>query len=1153
MATQAPPRGSSTGPSGGAAPREAHRIRTRRAVLGALAVLAALLALVTAASLPFAPVRHDRPVVTWPQDPAAPVSTSLLLVAHRPAALWVPTTCATARAAQDRGDGLLLSTMRPQSAQAAPQGLVWTVGGDRTRLVVAGQVLDDSPLPAGDCSLAVVTTDDGTGVQLQRDGQDVGEPSAVLPEVDTLATSLRALDAAAGEQLSATVVVNDEFASSPTPVKTALVVALLLSGVVCLVCVGLLDAPRRRQRPGGGGGRAWAARLRPRPADVAVAVLVVAWTVLAPMTDDDGYYAAMARNVAASGYVGQYYQLYDQSFVPLTWPWYALSWWTSVADTSLGLRVPAAVLGLATWWGLRRCADLLLGEHPRWGERGVAGRGGRISGRATALLALAFATAWTPYVMGVRPEAVSAAASTAALTGVLITLRTGRRLPLALAVVAAALSCAAHPTGAVAVAPLLATAPLLWRRLRSSRPLVTAARVLMVVAPGAMASAAGFADGTARDFVRGREVFKAVEEPLTWTQEIRRYEFLLNEGIPMGAYAKRTVVLLALLSLLLSLLLVAAARARRLHEGPAVSAPGTALATSALAVTATTVLLAFAALWVTPSKWTHHFGSLAGTVPLLLTALVLLGPDLARRALPSRGGGAVGVAAISGVVVVAAVSMSGGNLWPYALYLGLPHPGVSPYLSVVQLRSPLWWVLGALVAAGALALWQRRPAARAAVVVDSGRGDGGTAGSGAGDVADGEGRRATDAPDTAPTALALRTAGVTAVALMAVSTTYLVGSFAIAAAVTTGSYSPGAALLTDPGDERCGLAGAVSVVDDAAATSLDAAPGLAATASSTPRDAFTEGAGWWRGDPPPGTGAARTPLWGSLTGGDVATGELVTPWYSTGGALAGDGAGGAVTVLASGNLLAGGGNVLVAEYGVLTGPPGPGGGVRVTTVEPLLDDASTTEWRHLRLGDEGDPDPGPDAEVGTADDPEPVPLPAAATARTEVLAEGYVYDQDAAATADVVRLRAVDGSAGGGGWLAVGAPSVAPVTTMAELVPGDAVVAVNWQRSYLFPCQDQVLTAHGISARPTWAVLYGERSFEGIGDSVWQPGRGGLFAQVPEAATMTQLSSELTDTPEVGWGQLARIEWPYAADAYDLELLPEVAAGTDGPSAPALG
>ena len=1124
--------------------------RSRRGLLTAVALLGALVALACAAALPFAPVQRQVPVVTWPQAADAPVTTTLGLVSHAPVSLRVETTCATARAAAQRGGDVLFSTMDPTSPRAAQQGVLWWVDGDELRLDVAGTTVDSSPLPVGDCTLALVTVPvrfdprrakpgagpgtasdagAGSGLQLRRDGADVGDPVPGMPETDTLATGLTSLDAGAGERLSVALAVNDEFASSPTPLKLVLVALLLVAGLSVLVCLGLMDRARRAVPGRGADGRRapprWRATLRPRWPDAATVVLALLWTPLAPMTDDDGYYAAMARDVVHSGYVGQYYQLFDQSFVPLTWPWYALSWWEQVADTPLGLRLPALVMVLATWVFLRRSADLLLGDHPRWGRaRGGSLTGGVLRSRAVWLLALAYAAAWTPYVMGVRPEAVSALGSAIALVGVLTTVRTGRMLPLSLGVVAAAMAAASHPTGAVAIAPLVAGLPAAWRAVRTSRLWLTLVRVVLVVAPGAMATAAGFADGTLYDFVRGREVFKAVQVPDAWTDEWIRYGFLLNPNIPMGSYAKRVTVLVALLAVVAALLLVAAARGRRLADD---------LGARALAVAGTTALLGFVALWVTPSKWTHHFGALSALTSLVLLAVLLLGPDLARRALASRGGGAVGLGVVAAVVAVAAVSMTGQNGWAYSWALGMPRYGPSPYVDVVSFSSPLTWL--AVAGAVAVVLWllarrrarQTTPGARA----DGARPAPATVGV---------------APRPSP---ALVTAAVTTVVLLAVSTAYLVGTFAQAAVLTSGTYSPQASRLLDPLDRRCGAAGAISVVDDRRAAALAPAGAVPAGgagpsgadavavgggAASAPADAFTAGdGGVWVGDPaPPVPGAAQ--VWGSLAGGNTSVGELTTGWYDLDGAMSDPGRR-AVTALVTGNLLAEDGNAVVAEYGVRRS-----GGVRTTTAQEIGDGVSSTEWRTVRLGG---PVPAP-----TPERPEPALVPQVTGADGEPLR----YRPRLAEGAEVVRLRAVDAATGPGGWVATSAPTVAPMTTVERYLPRRAVVATSWQMAYHFPCQRQVAITRGITDRPAYAALWGAGPLEGAGDSVWQPGRGGLYSQVSEAATLTRLESGFTDAPGTRWGQLVRIDWPDAADAFDVTLVPQTTSGLDGPALPDL-
>ena len=39
----------------------------------------------------------------------------------------------------------------------------------------------------------------------------------------------------------------------------------------------------------------------------------------------------MAANVPFTGYVANYYQLYNQGFTPFTWIYYVLSWWQTAS------------------------------------------------------------------------------------------------------------------------------------------------------------------------------------------------------------------------------------------------------------------------------------------------------------------------------------------------------------------------------------------------------------------------------------------------------------------------------------------------------------------------------------------------------------------------------------------------------------------------------------------------------------------------------------------------------------------------------------------------------------------------------------------------------------------------------------------------------
>jgi len=872
-------------------------LRLLTLALGAVCLLAGL-------ALPLAPVERDRPVVTWPQDPAAVESTALPLTAYRPAALDVAVGCAAVAEVAAAGGGTVLATVDPAHPSARAEGLVWEVDEGVQRLTVAGDVLlkQDVAADAGCGRYRLVG--DGEGLELFRDDDllaaptgrvDVpaepglepppaGGPAALstsLPSVDLVETSLAAVgdDPSAADVLSVRLLLDDRGASTPAPTKVVLLVLLLLASAALLVLAAREDsfrrgrptlpaAPRRR-RP-----------RRPRAVDVALVLALVVWLPLAPMTDDDGYYASMAAAVRDTGYVSQYYQLWGQSFVPLSWPWYALGWWVDLGGRSVvWLRLPALALGVTTWVALRA----VLG-------RTALGRG-PLAGRLRWVLAVTFWAAWAPFSMGVRPEAVGAATSALVLLLVLVTAQTGRLLPMSGAVLLVSASLAAHPTGAVALAPLLAGSALVLPPLLAGRGLVEGLRrTVLVVVPGAVAVALGFADGTLDDFVSNRALFAATEESLGWTDEVRRYGLLLAD-IPMGAFAKRTAVLLGLVAVAWAVVLVAAL-GRSPRRAPRL-----------LHLVTWSALLAHVALWVTPSKWTHHFGALAGTVPLLVALVVVLGPTLARRATAGRPGPALSVALVAGVVATVALGLSGPNAWPYMPEIGILGGGLAPSVGGVPLSSPALWLALALVVVAVAAARRRAVGARAATA-----------------------------------------AAVVVVVALATSSAYMAAAFARQAqvALADGTWAPGAAALADPTARRCDAGSALQVVDDRSAVPLAAVP------PSADRDArldgFVAGGGWWPGSPPPQPvgGGLLGQVWGSLDPDEATEGELVSPWY----ALPGDGRDVAVT--SAGRQVAPGSVVLE------TGATQAGGAVEVLGTQDVSDGEDVAQWRVALLDDAPD-------------------------------------------------------------------------------------------------------------------------------------------------------------------------------------------------------
>ena len=239
-----------------------------------------------------------------------------------------------------------------------------------------------------------------------------------------------------------------------------------------------------------------------------------------------------------------------------------------------------------------------------------------------AMLAAVFLAWWLPQDMGVRPEGVVCACAAAAMYAVLVAWRRER---LAVAWLAFALAGLwlrrtphrVHAARATAgrAAPAAAAgrgppAPRWPRRCGPSRwpPAAWSRRC-------SRSPTAGW-----RDFLRGQQIFLSIQAQESWATEIQRYSFLLSQ-IPMGNYAKRAAVLLCLVSLAWFAVLGRAARMRR------VQLPVT------LWLSGSTTALAFAALWLTPSKWTHHFGALAGVGSAFLALFLVLAVPTVRSVL----------------------------------------------------------------------------------------------------------------------------------------------------------------------------------------------------------------------------------------------------------------------------------------------------------------------------------------------------------------------------------------------------------------------------------------------------------------------------------------------------------------------------------------
>lgn len=935
VSTEAPPEVSPAADD--LVPRAGPRPVRSRSRAPVVAVVAGLVALVGAVLLPIAPVSMSVPEVRWPADPRDPAPTMLMLTAYEPVDIEARFSCRAARAAAATPDRVVLSTMGPTSPDAGAEALTVRARDGGVTVRSGGENLFTGPLPPGDCR--VVVGGDAAAMHVVVDGVTVSTtpsrmpepdpdvlpesepdlaPIAALPEVDALRTSLPALPDATPDDLSVRMTVDDVFNHSPAPLKWALIgtiLAALAVGAVAMT-VTALGRTRADRRPAETGAlarwlsRAWGRvrRLRPRVVDALVAATLLAWLFLAPLTDDDGYYSAMAANVPFSGYVPNYYQLDNQGFTPFSWPYYALSWWQEtfgVAPTVL--RIPALVLGLGTWFLVRSfvARTRLLGEGTRQGRWAHAA--------AQLAAGAAFLAWWLPYNMGVRPEPVVAFFAVATLVAVVEGIERRRPALVGLAVGIGSAGLMAAPTGFVALAPLVAAAPVVWRWFRQGPGgwWAVAGRWVLVLAPAAVGSLLGFGDGAYRDFVRSQEIFAPIQRAATWYQEITRYGALLTTDSHFGSYARRAAVLLCLLMLVWFLVLVVAARARDL------------VVPFRLPFAGWTAILAFVLLLPTPSVPTHHFGALAGLGAVFLALVLVDGPPLLARLDRERPvpQAALAAAALSAVLVFA-LAGHGRDMWPYDWGLGMPAYGDFPSVRGIEFDQPLWWALALAVVAVA--------------------------------VAAAAGRRA---PGWRRLALGVATP-VMAVVFLLTFTAWMVGDFARAAVLTSSTWSPQVDAWTDPGATRSGVAHQIDVLDPVGARALPPAtppgsdPGTPAAAGTEP---FVPGA-YLPTSPPPAGLPPDVPVFGSFlvpasgANADSRRGTFATDWYRL--PPASPDAGLAVSV--SGRL--GDGVSLRAEYG-----RADAAGFAPVGSRPIGDPDSSVEWRTVPLVDEAAPPPG--AEV----------------------------------------------------------------------------------------------------------------------------------------------------------------------------------------------
>ena len=1097
-----------------------------------LVVLAALVtgiaAVVVAAGVPGAPVVSSTSTVTWPREGEAPAPTTLFLVPYRPAALEVTVPCRALQAARDRpGDTTVLAT-----AVGAPvDGLAvrtrpGTDGGPTAVQVISSGRVVPVEVPEADCGLRIVADADGLAVTVGRQ-RPVTVPGDPVPEVFAATTDLAGPDA---DGLALTARTPAWFDNAPTPEKsdlattaTTLALTSVLLVVLARVLVPTTPVPRTVRELASARGLA-IARTRwrrvqkrflttaQRPwvlgrlaVDAVVAVGLTWWSIVGPLTDDDGFAAVIARQTGA-GDPANYYRWFNASEVPFGANQRLLENFLEVGPGPLALRTLSVAAGLLLWVVLTRGV-----------LRPTLGPAGRTI-VVRVLAALALAAWWMPYDLGARPEPV-VALGTVVVTA--LVLRAATRGPrghpvvlIALAALVAGLTVTVAPSGLIAAAPFLLCLPRLLRAIgdgspredgqvaRATRLVLPAAHLAAVVGLAALTLVVVFTDQSWHGFEVATDVHRQIGPNQPWYAEWLRYGYLFGED-SWGTAAKRVPVVVGLI--LGGTGLVVLARGTRVLGRESVLLLGLLPA-------------GFGLLAVTPSKWSHHFGALAGFGAIgIVVVLVAL-----YRACRQREPVVAATAALATLLLAlgAAFAFSAPNAW--WAYSGFGMPGSTgpqrPFDSIV-----LWLLLAAALAVAAAALawvrWSHGP-------------DDEVAGS---------------RPVRAVLAGAPLVPAATGVVVILVSVLLLASSFSTAG--DRDGYSLAAqnraALAGAPG--ACGLQDRVQVLQTVPSGPFTPVRGSTATMSGFVADGGAV-------DPPPlrpdqtdgsdGTTDTRDGrfTWGSRGDGDGSVGEMTTGWFGLTRPRAGQelaiGVAGRTADGASLTWEFGRGDRVVGERRVVETPEPDRGykGYAGSVEQERLQDAATSRgrWRTVTLA--------PDQVPGDA---------------------------------DRVRLRATDDRTDAGGWIAFTGPRLVEPEPLDGWLADRGPVLVDWAIAFAWPCTGELpRVAGGVAETPGVIItapggpndpVPGERTTNPSppGDIVperWTGGSdglftgqdsGGSFAGLTAAAALRELDTRLPDEPSRRWGRVLVPDLEdLEADRYSVTAEARVLSGTEGDPAP---
>ncbi len=1078
------------------------RLRVLASVLGLLGAGLAIL-------FPFLPVVQDTATITWPSATTGTRPVDAPLVAFRPQSMTMTIPCAAVRSLDARSDqrATLFSTTPPLSPTGPQVGMQLSVDAGQLLLTDRGLQAATEVVGPDPCAVSISSAATSTVVDLGN-GQEVTLPGDARPQVVGIYSDLdAALDPVAGTAVS--IVTDTRFQTSPTTLK-------VLAGLLAAVCaIGGVYALHRLDIRSGRRSPRWAPRRwwRPTGRDAVVVGVLALWAVIGSQTSDDGYIMGIARARESAGYIGNYYRWFNVPEAPFGWFYELYAVWARISDAVLWMRLPSLALGIVSWLLISREMLPRLGQQVR---RSAA------AGWAAAMVFLMF---WLPYNNGLRPEPVAVVAALVTLCAVERAVATRRLAPVAWGLLAAGFALAATPTGLMAVAPFLAAArPLFRLSVQRIRTVGLLPVLLPVLAAGVVVLVAIFADQTYAAVAEASRVRFLLGPNYSWFQELLRYQQLFAPSAD-GSLARRAPVLLLFLGLVTCLVVLL--RRDRIR--------GAALGPSQRLIGST--LLGFLVLALTPTKWTHHFGSFAalGAGMAALTALATSSDVL--RSWRNRS------LFLAAVFATLALAFTGPNAWWYTNNWGVPWWNSPP---AVLLGGEPYDVSTLLIAASALFVLiagiehlrgiaeERTPrepsTSRVGRLLHGPR------------AAVGRVRRSERGSRVERRARALRLGSAPIALIAGALVLFEVWSMAEAIQAQEPSFSLGGDVLAHPFGDTCGLADHVLLEGSPSAGLLATAapptgvaptdagvlPTIAPPASpplpglppapvvplpagvyptSSPQaqivDPTPSNTGFHRENATPPTGGGtgvsgyeyslRNDLAGDTLGtydaAGTATGVLRSDWFSVDDELRSGRT--PLVITAAGRL--NGGNILTLQYAQRL----PDGRVRILGQDPVDDGAGgEPPWREIKVN------------LATT----------------------------AGARADEIRLVAQDRSLGPDGWLAVApmrGPKLVPMTTVAG---NGSPMYLEWPVQFASPCLRPFDVRDGIAEVPRFRLV-ADASQLRVGGVTWSsPTAGSPLGWIDVLARQVDVPSYLRGETSLDWGRLDRLE-PYEPDTVPPTVL----------------